>query len=294
MTAQGEPNTPELRSPSPTVRRRELGALLRSLRGEAGLTVEQVAESLLCSPSKVSRLETGHRGASQRDIRDLCGLYHVTDPVQRDHLASLAKQGRGQAWWQPYGLPYATYVGLEAEAISIRDFEPGVFPGLLQIPDYARAVHEGAWPRLSAEVIDERIEVRRGRQAVLSGPRPPHLRAIIDEAVLHRRVGGAATMRAQLDHVVAACAQPHISVQVIPYEAGVHPALDSTFILLEFEDPVPGVVYVEGLVGQVYLERREDVRRYGEIFDRLLATSLGQQQSLDLMAAMSIAYSKGQ
>jgi len=278
---------------SPTVRRRELGALLRAMRTEAGMTVEQVAEALLVSPSKVSRLETGQRGASPRDIRDLSALYGVTDAALRDHLDALAKEGKEQAWWQPYDLPYATYVGLEAEATTISDFESGVIPGLLQTPDYARAVHEANMPRLSPAVIERRIEARRTRQAILTrDDEPPTLRAIADEAVLHRVVGGPAVMADQLDHVIQACDRPNVTVQVIPYTAGAHPALDSTFILLTFASPVPGVVYVDGLVGQVYLERPQDVERYTQIFDRLLTFALDERASMDLMAKLSTAYKR--
>jgi transcriptional regulator with XRE-family HTH domain len=274
---------------SPTVRRRELGALLRSLRTGAGMTIEQAAEELLCSPSKVSRLETGQRGASARDIRDLCNLYNVTGST-REHLAALAKEGKEEAWWQPYDLPYANYVGLEAEATSISDFEPGVVPGLLQTPAYARALHEGGMPRLSPAVIEQRIEVRRTRQAVLTRDDPPRLSAIMDEAVLHRVLGGPAVMASQLEHIIEACALPKVTVEVIPYSVGAHPALDSTFIVLEFAPPVPSVVYVEGLVGQMYLERPQDVERYTEIFERLRTLSLSQQESIDLMAKQSKSF----
>lgn len=277
---------------SPTVRRRELGALLRAMRTEAGMTVEQVAAALLVSPSKVSRLETGHRGASPRDIRDLCNLYQVTNSARRDHLAELAREGREQAWWQPYDLPYATYVGLEAEATSISDFEPGVIPGLLQTPDYARALHEAAVPGLSPAVIDQRIAARRTRQTVLTRDEPPQLRAIADEAVLHRVVGGPAVMAVQLDRVIEACDWPNVTVQVIPYAAGAHPALDSTFILLDFAPPVQSVVYVDGLVGQVYLERPQDVERYRQTFERLRSFSLSEQESADLIAKLSVAYKR--
>jgi transcriptional regulator with XRE-family HTH domain len=278
---------------SPTVRRRELGALLRGLRADAGLTVEQVAESLLCSPSKISRLETGQRGASPRDIRDLCDLYRVTDRGQRDHLAELASEGRAQAWWQPFDLPYATYVGLEAEAASIRNFAPGVFHGLLQTADYTRAVHEGGMPQLAPAVIEQRIVVLRGRQAILTreDPPPPQLWAIVDEAVLHRPVGGPAVMAAQLDHVMATCDLPNVTVQVIAYEAGAHPALNSTFTLLEFTGPAPGVVHVEGLVGQLYFERPPDVQRYQEVFDRLSGFALSEQRSVDLIAKIRAEFS---
>ena len=257
------------------------------------MTVEQVAESLLCSPSKVSRLETGHRSASARDIRDLSDLYRV-DPAQREHLTELARESKAQAWWQPYDLPYATYVGLEGEATRISDYEPGVFPGLLQTPAYARVIHEQAMPKLSSDVIEQRIEVRVVRQAALTReePAPPKLDAIIDEAVLHRPVGGPKVMSAQISRVIEACELPNVTVRVLPFAAGAHPALDSTFILLEFEESVPGVVYVEGLVGHLFLERASDVQRYRQVFARLRTTSLNEQKSLDLMSRRRAMYEK--
>lgn len=275
---------------SPTVRRRELGAVLRALRTDADMTVEQVAERLLCSPSKVSRLETGQRGASPRDIRDLCDLYSIDDPVRREHLAALAREGRGQAWWQPFDLPYATYIGLESAALVIKDFEPGVFPGLLQTPAYARAVHEATLETLSPEIIEQRLEVRRTRQQILVREDPPQLAAIIDEAVLHRRIGGAAVMGDQLESTIEACGRSNITVQILPYSIGAHPALDSTFIMLELEPSVADVVYVEGLVGQIYLERPQDFQKYARVFDRLKAGSLSPKDSVELMKKTMNAY----
>jgi hypothetical protein len=238
-------------------------------------------------------METGQRGASLRDVRDLCDLYGVSDQAQREHLDALSREGRGSAWWQPYGLPYATYVGLEAAATTISDFEPGVFPGLLQIPDYARAVHESAMPpRLTTDLIEQRIEERLRRQQVLTRTDPPApvLWAIVDEAVLHRAIGGPGVMSAQIDHVVQISELPNVTVQVLPFDAGAHPALDSTFIMLDFAGLVPSVVYVEGLAGHLYLERDHDVQRYRQVFDRLRAISLGEQKSLDAMTRMSAAY----
>jgi transcriptional regulator with XRE-family HTH domain len=260
------------------------------MRTEAGMTVEQVAEALLVSPSKVSRLETGHRGASARDIRDLSELYGITDPAMRERLDGLASEGRKQAWWQPYDLPYATYVGLEAEATSISDFEPGVVPGLLQTPDYARAVHENVIPSLSQAVIAQRLEERRRRQLILSESNPPILRTVVDESVIHRVVGSPAVMATQLDHVVEASALSYVTVQIMPFAAGAHPALDSTFVLLGFAPPAPGVVYAEGLVGHMYLERPQDILRYRKVFERLCEMSLSPQQSIELIAKKSQAY----
>ncbi len=274
---------------SPTVRRRELGALLRTLRTEAGMTVEQVAERLMVSSSKISRLETGRRGARPRDIRDLCDIYGVTDAA-REHLMELAHEGRDQAWWQPFDLPYETYVGLEAAAVLISDYEPGVFPALLQTSEYARAIHEGALPRLSQEVIEQRIEVRRRRQEVLAKDEPPHLAAVIDEAVLYRVVGNPGVMHDQLEHVIEACALPRVDVRILPESAGAHPALNSTFVILEFNSPIPRTVYVDGLVGQIYLERPQDFERYKKVFERLSELSLSSAESVQLMKQTSIRY----
>jgi transcriptional regulator with XRE-family HTH domain len=278
---------------SPTVRRRELGALLRALRMDAELTVDQVADQLLCSPSKVSRMETGHRGVSLRDVRDLCELYGVTDQAERERLGMLAREGKVQGWWQPFDLPYDTFVGLESAAVAISDFEPGVLPGLLQSPDYSRAVHEAVIPRLAPEVIAQRVEARTIRQQVLSRPAPPRFTAIVDEAVLHRAVGGPVVMRDQLERVVEASKAPNVTIQVLPYRVGAHAALDSTFIMLEFPAPMPGVIYVDGLVGQMYLEQEQDVRRYREVFDQLRALSLDPEDSIDLISQVSRTYQDG-
>jgi len=272
---------------SPTVRRRELGALLRERRIDAGMSVEQVTERLSCSPSKVSRMETGHRGVSPRDVRDLCELYGVTDPVERERLIALAREGKKQGWWQSFDLSYGTYVGLETEAISIRDFEPGVIPGLLQTASYARALHENAIPRPTAETIDQQIKVRTIRQQILFGSEPTRFMAVLDEAVLHRLVGGPAVMAEQLAYVIDASRRSNIDVRVIPYGAGAHPALDSTFTLLELAGPAPGVVvYVEGLVGQIYLEQPQDVERYKRTFEQLTATAMSPEESVALMAVV--------
>jgi transcriptional regulator with XRE-family HTH domain len=273
---------PEVRSP--TVRRRELGALLRALRNEKGLTVEQVAERLLCSPSKVSRMETGHGIATPRDIRDLCDLYEVTDKAERDRLTSLAREGKQQGWWQSYDLSYATYVGLEEEAVSISEFESSVVPGLLQTADYARAGHEGTMPRLGPEQIDVQIEVKLTRQGILTRDQPPRFSAVLDEAALHRVVGGQAVMAAQLGKVLEMSALPNVSVQILPYERGAHPALESNFVILELPDPTPDIVYVEGLIGSTYRERPEDIKRYHSVFRHLQGIALSPEDSVEFLA----------
>lgn len=269
---------------SPTVRRRELGTLLRRLREGKGMAVKQVTEHLLCSPSKVSRIETGQRGATLRDVRDLCDLYGVTDEAERDRLMRLAREGKEQGWWQSYDLPYSTYVGLEAEAVSIKDYDSAVVPGLLQTADYARARHEGAFPRLSPEIIEQRVKATLTRQQLLRRIEQPELWSILDEAVLHRVIGSPEIMSAQLSYIVSAMETPNVVVQIVPYNAGAHPAMDSIFTILELPGAVSNVVYVEGLLGQVYLEREQDTERYNRVFEQLAAMALSSTESREFIA----------
>ena len=254
------------------------------------MSVKQVTEHLLCSASKVSRIETGQRGATLRDVRDLCDLYDVTDEAERDRLMRLAKEGKEQGWWQSYDLPYSTYVGLEAEALSIFDYQSSVIPGLLQTADYARAGHEGAMPRLTADVIAQRVEARLARQALLTRSEPPIFHAVLDEAVLHRAVGGARVMSAQLGRIIEVVSLPNVTVQVIPYKVGAHPAVESNFNILQLPLPAPGIVFVEGLVGSIYLERAEDLARYTDIFERLQQISLNPKETADLILKLQKEY----
>jgi transcriptional regulator with XRE-family HTH domain len=279
---------PEVRSP--TVRRRELGALLRALRNEKGLTVEQVATSLLCSTSKVSRMETGHGAATARDIRDLCALYDVTDDAKRERLMTLAKEGKQQAWWQPYDLDFSTYVGLEADATVLRYYQCTIVPGLLQTAAYTRAMAEAAIPKLAPERIIDLLEVKLTRQQVLTRQEPLRLWAVLDEAALHRVVGGAPVMAEQLDYLVEASARSNITIQLIPYGVGAHPAMDSTFNILEFAGAAPKVVYVEGLVGYYYLERPPDIDRYQQVFDYLSTLALNPEDSVAMIARVNQEY----
>jgi transcriptional regulator with XRE-family HTH domain len=277
---------------SPALRRRELGALLRALRNEKGLTVEQVAERLLCSPSKVSRMETG-QGATARDIRDLCDLYEVSDPAARDRMMTLAREGKRPARWQRYDLAYARYAELEEEAVAISAFQSSVVHGLLHTADYARAGHEGAMPRLDPDRIDLQIEAKLTRQRILTRDDPPRFDVVLDEAALHRMVGGRQVMADQLTKILETANLPNVVVQVLPYERGFHPAVESNFSILELPNPAPGVVFVEGLIGSTYLDRPGDLKRYREIFDRLQSIALNPKDTADLIADLHVLYSNG-
>jgi transcriptional regulator with XRE-family HTH domain len=285
---------PEVRSP--TLRRRELGARLRTLRLDRGMTVEQVADRLLCSPSKVSRMETGQRGATLRDVRDLCEFYGVTDKAQVKQMMDLVREGKQQSWWQPYDVPdqFKPFLDFEQEAIAIKSYQSTTIPGLLQVPEYVREMSNVLVPGVSAEIADELVEVKRRRQGRLDAVPPLSLSVVLDEAALHRVVGGPAVMAAQLERMIEATRIYNVTIQVIPYAAGAHPAMDSTFTILDFTEPVPSVVYVEGLVGCIYIERPQDIARYEQVFDRLLDSALNPQESMELIAKIAANYRRAE
>ena len=237
-------------------------------------------------------METGQRGATARDVRDLCDLYGVTSPDERARMAKLAAEGKQQGWWQSYELDYfATFVGLEEAATAIKMYQSTTIPGLLQTPDYVRAMSGVLVPEVSAERTEELVEVKRRRQGRLSGEPPLPLSVILDEAVLHRTVGGPAAMARQLERLIEATGIYQVTIQVIPYSAGAHAAMDSTFTIMEFADAVlPTVVYVEGLVGWIYIERPQDVARYEQVFDRLSDSALSPQDSIELIGKVSANY----
>jgi transcriptional regulator with XRE-family HTH domain len=264
--------------------------MLRTLRSEQGLTVEQVAEQLLCSPSKVSRMETGHRGATQRDVRDLCALYEVSDPADRDRMMQLARESKQQGWWQLYDLQYSTYVGLEAAAVSILAFQSAVIPGLLHTADYARAGHEAAIPRLPDSEIEQMIKAKLKRQSILTQANPPSFAVVIDEAALRRVTGSPEVMAEQLGKLLVTADLPNVTIQVLPFAAGTHPALESNFNILELPDPASDVIFVEGLAGSTYLERDADLHKYREVMARLQSLALSSADTIGLMREVLLSY----
>jgi transcriptional regulator with XRE-family HTH domain len=258
----------------PTVARRLLGAQLRRLREERRITLEDAGEVIRASGSKMSRLETGRVGFKDRDISDLLTFYEITDDQQRAALLQLARSASSHGWWHDYSdvVPawFEPYVGLEEAATSIRTYEIQFVPGLLQTEDYARAVtmlgHEGA---PSAE-IEQRVALRMGRQALLTGPQPAHLWAVLDEAVLRRPAGRPGVMRRQLQYLLQAAERPNVTIQVVPFTAGVHAAAGGPFSILRFaERDLPDVVYLEQLASALYLDKRETVDHYMAVMDRL-------------------------
>lgn len=266
---------------SPTVRQRELGLRLRELRTGKGMTVEAVAKELLCSPTKISRAETGVRRATLRDVRDLCRVYEV-DPATSAELMELARDAYQRGWWNKYDdLKITPLIGVEQSASAITSFGMYFFPALLQSADYARAIIKGIAPKIEDKILEGRVAARMERQQkVFDGPRPPKHRVVLDEAVLRRHIGGPAVMRAQLEQVLTAMRDDRTTVQVIPYTVGAYGANDSNFTYMEFAGTqLPNLVFVETLVSQLYIERPDEVERYSEALDYLRDAALNRRDS---------------
>jgi transcriptional regulator with XRE-family HTH domain len=264
--------------------------LLRGFRTERGWTVEHVAMRLMCSPSKVSRMETGQRGVSARDIRDLADLYEL-DAQRQQQLADLAAEGKQQAWYQTGGLRTADYVGLEAAAETVSDFGLGLVPGLLQTADYARAVLRTARPSLPDEVIEDRLASRLERQhRLLLSDNPTRFEAVIDEAVLRRVVGSREIMGAQLSWLAEISRRPNVVIRLLPYEAGVLPSNTSKFIILTFaEANLPDLVYIEGLLTDQFLDNAADVAVYEQAFALMRDMSAPIEQTRELVSRLARA-----
>lgn len=276
---------------SPTLRQRELGMRLRKLRTELNLTVEDVADKLLCSPAKISRIETAARRASPRDVRDLCELYGL-DEAAKAELMQLARQAREQGWWTQYeDLNLYPYIGLEQSATAITCYSMYYVPGLLQTEDYARAMVKGVLPGIDSKVLEERVEARLRRQQLLEHESTPRYRAVIDEAVLRRPVGGAAVMAVQLGKVLDLVRAGRVTIQVVPFDVGAYAVTDSNFVLLEFGEPLmPSVVYVEGYAGSPYYERATQVKLYREALEHLRDSALSPRDSVQLLEQAQKGY----
>ena len=271
-----------------------MGFLLRQLRNDRRMSVDEVTERALFSQTKLSRLETGRVGASPRDIRDLCIVYGITDAAQREQLMALAREGKRRAWWQDFDLPYATYIGLEAEASSIFDYNTDIVNGLVQVEGYARAIFDAAEPPLDDATIEQRLEGRLKRQTLLTREGGPVFHLILDQGALQRPVGGSAVMQAQIAQIIEVANLPSVTFQLIPLNIGAHAALDSTFVILEFEKAsVNDVVYVEGAVGNIYLESVADLERYRKLFSRLETIALSPQDSIALARTIGSTYGGG-
>jgi transcriptional regulator with XRE-family HTH domain len=271
-TAPSSAGTPEDGPIGPTATRLVLGVMLRRLRESRGITRERAGQVIRASQSKISRLELGRTGFKLRDVVDLSTLYGVTDEAERGMLLDLARQANAPAWWHDYGdiVPawFEPYLGLEQAARLIRTYEVQFVPGLLQTPEYARAVI-GLGHAPAAEV-ERRLELRMRRQEILRRPHPPYVWVVIDEAALRRPIGGAAVMYAQLRHLIDLCELAHITIQLMPFRSAGHAAAGGPVTLLRLPEPqLPDVVYLEQLTTALYPDRRDDIEYYRDILNRL-------------------------
>ncbi|MFD9910668.1 helix-turn-helix domain-containing protein [Streptomyces sp. NPDC059063] len=278
----------------PAVRRRKLGAELRALRAEAGLTSGEAAALVGWHQSKVSRIETGRSGVKAADVRLLLEAYAVRDPHLRELLVALAggddEDGRHH-WWHAYRglLPpaYRDFISLESQACRVRTLETTVVPGLLQTPEYARAVTRAALGGLPDEQVDALVQVRLARQDVLRSDPPLRLSVILDESVLRRPVGGPGVLAGQLRRLLEAARLPQVRLQVLPFAAGEHIGLIGPFVILSFPNISDlDVVVLDHLTSSLYLERKEDLKAYTDAFNSLQGQALSVQDSMDFIAGL--------
>jgi transcriptional regulator with XRE-family HTH domain len=274
--------------PSPTIRRRRLGAELRRYRDAAGVTIDVVADRLGCSPSKVSRIETGHTSASPRDVKDMLDIYGING-IESEELVQISREARQKGWWHPFSTVLTgAFVGLEAAARSIRAYEQQVVPGLLQTDKYAIAMIRAARLGDSDREIEQRVRVRMARQALLIQDDPIDLQVVLDEAVVSRPVGGDEVMRDQLLRLVEATRLPNVTLQILPFAAGAHAGMDGTFAILDFPDAEdPNVVFAENATGGLFLEKSDELRKYDSIFDTIRSSALSPEESRDMIIMLA-------
>ena len=268
----------------PTVRSRRVGIELRRLREDAGVTTAQAAELLSCSPAKISRIENGIVSVRVVDLRLLLDRYGDQDQEHRAYLERLARESNKRGWWQDYDdtIPpyYADFIGLETDASYIKTWEATIVPGLLQTPEYARAVMLANPAMISPDKLENFISIRHERQARLEQGTDVRLDAVIWEAALITTVGSDEVQRGQLSRLLELMDRPNISVQVLPLEAGDKASMSGSFVMFSFgRERSVSTVFVENLTSSQYLERDQELRGYTLVFDALRSAALSPAAS---------------
>ncbi|MFI6550403.1 helix-turn-helix domain-containing protein [Streptomyces prunicolor] len=287
------PNSPLV----PTVRRRRLGASLRGLRNEAGMTLDVAATAMGWRGPKLSKIESATQAIRPADVGALLSVYGVADPQVRDALEDLARDAGKRGWWQTYSgvvsPAYADYISLETDADTICAWSPLVVPGLLQTAAYARETIAGVTTSRTPDEVAALAEVRMARQAVLSRPgTAPEMWAIIHEAALRQRFSaGSSTMREQLRRLLDASDMPNVTVQLMPLDSTPHPGVVGGFTLTGFPPPMPSVVLLENLGGATYVEG-DDATPFTKAFERIRATALPVEDSLARIAELEESHRK--
>jgi transcriptional regulator with XRE-family HTH domain len=278
------------RSGGPTVQRLVLGGHLRRLRDDAGMTTEQAAAAIRGSHSKISRMELGRVGFKERDIADLLTLYGVTAGEEREALLKLSREANTPGWWQGYSdiLPHwvEPYFGLEAAAAFIRNYQLQFVPGLLQTEAYARTLIQ-LGTALAEDDIERRVTARLSRQDVLMRENAPRLWTVMDEGALCRPLGGKAVMRDQLRRLIEMCDHPAVTLQILPFRSGAHPAMGGPFTILRFAEPdLRDVVYIEQLTSALYLDKPTEVDSYLEVMEQLCLQAEPAAKTADLLKSI--------
>ncbi|MFI6776027.1 helix-turn-helix domain-containing protein [Nocardia sp. NPDC050412] len=285
-----------------TVPRRQLGRHLRDLRLQAGMTMPEAAQLIERGKTTLQRLETGQANRIRLlDIRELCAVYDAEEVVTAG-LLGLAQQASGKCWWHEYGrlIPedFDVYVGLEASARRLTSYAPDVVLGLLQAPDYSRAMLRRGFPNASTEEIEQRVELKQRRQRILTRKRKPtELRIVLLECALRRVVGNRKVMAAQMRHLADLSTLPNITLQVLPFSAGI-PLGDPVglFTIIEFgmdktrQPTEPSVVYLENLTGDLYLEQQNDVERYHVAHVAIRRAALDETASRSFLRQLAREY----
>ena len=276
----------------PTAVRILVGAQLRRLREQRGLTRAEAGAPIRASESKISRMELGRVSFKERDVLDLLSLYGVEDAHERAVLLARVREANAPLWWHSYGdiTPnwFQRYLGLEATAELIRTYEVQFVPGLLQTEEYARAVMPLGYGTAQEGEVARRVQLRLERQQLLTRPDPPKLWAVVDEAALRRQVGGPRVMRDQLEALIGMVTKmPNVKLQVLPFSAGGHAAAGGSFTILRFPQPdLPEVVYTEQLTSALYLDKREDVEPYFNAVTRLFVEAAPAKDTVRILDQM--------
>jgi transcriptional regulator with XRE-family HTH domain len=273
--------------PNPIAARRELGARLRGLRMKQEMTIEEVAERLLCPLPEIDRLENAFQvifpEGTRRNVRDLCDLYGIGETSVRDYLMKLATRGMERGGWEPFHSRYQIFVGLEDSAQSAQTYHSAAIPGLLQTAGYARSTSASFLPNVGHEQTELGTQLKLRRKQILTRASPLRLWVILDETALRRHIGGAAVMQQQLQHVLQVVRLANVTVQVLPFAVGDHPALDNSFTILRFAEPVPDIAFVDGLFGEIYIEEPRDIDLYRRTFEKLQKVALDEHDSIDFI-----------
>jgi transcriptional regulator with XRE-family HTH domain len=259
---------------------------LKRYRLDLGLSQARVGRSVGWSQQKVAAIETGRNKVSKEDLVVLLELYGVPT-TEKSALLLLAQEAERRGWWLDYGDVFeGAFPALEDEAQRLRNWAPQIIPGLLQTPEYARALIAGA---ISDEgEVERRLSARMRRQAILTRPEPPHLHAILDESVLERSFGGDGAMRSQMRRLLEEAERPTVTLQIMPKGAAPHPGLDGALTLIHFADPdYPDMGYFEGHFGSVYLENPHQVGRCNVAFEQVSQAALSPKESVAAIEAIA-------